>query len=151
MVASRIKRIGKITDVLKSKSVATQEDLVNELKRQGIIVTQATLSRDLAEIGAIRVHEKDKIYYKFPENEEAGISKQRSISLFEVKEMLYNETLVIIKTISGCAQSVAAAIDSWNHPDILGTLGGDDTIMIIPKKCKDVKKIYKSLREKLEA
>jgi transcriptional regulator of arginine metabolism len=151
MVASRIKRINKITALLKSRSVTTQEELVHELKRQNIIVTQATLSRDLAEIGAIRVHEKDKIYYKFPDNENAGLSKQRSISIFEVKEIFYNETLVIIKTLSGCAQSVAAAIDSWNHPNVLGTIGGDDTIMIIPRKCKDVKKIYKSLKEKLKA
>jgi transcriptional regulator of arginine metabolism len=150
MVENRIKRIGKITEILKSKSVATQEEIVNELKRQGITVTQATLSRDLAEIGAIRVHEKDNIYYKFSDNEESGIQRQREISISEVKDIFHNETLIIVKTISGCAQSVAAAIDSWNSPDIMGTLGGDDTIMIIPKKCKDIKRIYKFLKEKLK-
>jgi transcriptional regulator of arginine metabolism len=150
MVISKIKRINRISEILKSKSVATQEDLAHELKKQGIIVTQATLSRDLAEIGALRAHEKGNIVYKFPKEDGAGTTSQRAISLFEVKGISHNEMLVVIKTLSGCAQSVAAAIDSWNDPKILSTIGGDDTILIIPKKCKDVKKVYSFLKNKLE-
>jgi transcriptional regulator of arginine metabolism len=149
MVISKIKRINKISEILKSKSVATQEDLAHELKKQGIAVTQATLSRDLAEIGVIRAHEKGNIVYKFPKDEEAGSVSQRSISLYEVKGIDHNEMLIVIKTLSGCAQSVAAAIDSWNEPTIMSTIGGDDTILVIPKKCKDIKKAFALLKKKL--
>jgi len=132
------RRTNKILDILKNKVVNTQEDLVRELKKSGIEITQATLSRDLATIGVIRVRDKNGLRYQF-QSESAPI--HRSMITIEVKEVLWNETTVVIKTLAGCAQSVAVVIDSWNHPDILCTIAGDDAILIIPKSIKFVKKV----------
>jgi transcriptional regulator of arginine metabolism len=138
------KRINKILDILKNKVVNTQEDLVHELKKSGIEITQATLSRDLATIGVIRVRDKNGLRYQFQSDNQP---MRRSMITIEVKEILWNETNVVIKTLAGCAQSVAVVIDSWNHPDILCTIAGDDAILIIPKKIKFVKKIASHLKE----
>lgn len=137
------RRINKILDILKNKVVNTQEDLVHELKKSGIEVTQATLSRDLASIGVIRVRDKNGLRYQF-QSDTAPI--HRSMITIEVKEVLWNETTVVIKTLAGCAQSVAVVIDSWNHPDILCTIAGDDAILIIPKSIKFVKRVANYLK-----
>lgn len=132
------RRINKILDILKNKVVNTQEDLVHELKKSGIEITQATLSRDLATIGVIRVRDKNGLRYQF---QSESMPIHRSMITIEVKEVQWNETTVVIKTLAGCAQSVAVVIDSWNHPDILCTIAGDDAILIIPKSIKYVKRI----------
>ncbi len=137
------RRINKILDILKNKVVNTQEDLVHELKKSGIEITQATLSRDLASIGVIRVRDKNGLRYQF-QSDTAPI--HRSMITIEVKEVLWNETTVVIKTLAGCAQSVAVVIDSWNHPDILCTIAGDDAILIIPKSIKFVKRVANYLK-----
>jgi transcriptional regulator of arginine metabolism len=137
------KRINKILDILKNKVVNTQEDLVHELKKSGIDITQATLSRDLATIGVIRVRDKNGLRYQFQTD---NLPIHRSMITIEVKDILCNETTVVVKTLPGCAQSVAVVIDSWNHPDILCTIAGDDAILVIPKSIKTIKKIVSYLQ-----
>ncbi|HQJ75846.1 MAG TPA: arginine repressor [Bacteroidota bacterium] len=143
MESERKKRINKILDILKNKVVNTQEDLVKELKKSGIEITQATLSRDLASIGVMRVRDKNGLRYQF--NSEKSPILQSVITI-EVQEVLLNETSVVIKTLTGCAQSVAVVVDSWNHPDILCTIAGDDTILVLPKSIKYVKRVANYLK-----
>jgi len=143
MESERKKRINKILDILKNKVVNTQEDLVKELKKSGIEITQATLSRDLASIGVMRVRDKNGLRYQF--NSEKSPILQSVITI-EVQEILSNETSVVIKTLAGCAQSVAVVVDSWNHPDILCTIAGDDTILVLPKSIKYVKRVANYLK-----
>jgi len=143
MESERKKRINKILDILKNKVVNTQEDLVKELKKSGIEITQATLSRDLASIGVMRVRDKNGLRYQF--NSEKSPILQSVITI-EVQEILLNETSVVIKTLTGCAQSVAVVVDSWNHPDILCTIAGDDTILVLPKSIKYVKRVANYLK-----
>lgn len=143
MESERKKRINKILDILKNKVVNTQEDLVKELKKSGIEITQATLSRDLASIGVMRVRDKNGLRYQF--NSEKSPILQSVITI-EVQEVLLNETSVVIKTLAGCAQSVAVVVDSWNHPDILCTIAGDDTILVLPKSIKYVKRVANYLK-----
>jgi len=144
MESERKKRINKILDILKNKVVNTQEDLVKELKKSGIEVTQATLSRDLASIGVMRIRDKNGLRYQF--NSEKSPILQSVITI-EVQEILSNETSVVIKTLAGCAQSVAVVVDSWNHPDILCTIAGDDTILVLPKSIKYVKRVANYLKK----
>jgi len=144
MESERKKRINKILDILKNKVVNTQEDLVKELKKSGIEVTQATLSRDLASIGVMRIRDKNGLRYQF--NSEKSPILQSVITI-EVQEILSNETSVVIKTLAGCAQSVAVVVDSWNHPDILCTIAGDDTILVLPKSIKYVKRVANFLKK----
>jgi transcriptional regulator of arginine metabolism len=143
MESERKKRINKILDILKNKVVNTQEDLVKELKKSGIEITQATLSRDLASIGVMRIRDKNGLRYQF--NSEKSPILQSVITI-EVQEILSNETSVVIKTLAGCAQSVAVVVDSWNHPDILCTIAGDDTILVLPKSIKYVKRVANYLK-----
>jgi transcriptional regulator of arginine metabolism len=146
MKPDKIKRINKISEILRNREVTTQDDLVLILKKHGIEVTQATLSRDLADIGAVRMHKDGKITYKFP-SAEPDTRDFRSAVMLEVVEILHNESVLVIKTRTGCAQSVAVALDAMKNQDILATLAGDDTIVIIPKTTKNIKKIDDFLKK----
>jgi transcriptional regulator of arginine metabolism len=146
MNTKKTKRINKLLDILKNKNIDSQNDIVKELKKNGFEITQATLSRDLATIGAVRVREKKGFrYLAQPET----LPIHNNIVVFEVKEILSNETNVVVKTLPGCAQSVAVVIDSWSYPELMCTVAGDDTILVIPTSIKQIKKIVKILHKEL--
>ena len=131
-----------ILDILGRQSVRSQGELLEILSRDGIEVTQATLSRDLVELGAVKVREGKALVYAVP-----GLGGDRSVrvapGLDEVSSHLRRQceellvtarasaNLVVVRTPSGAANYLASALDHANEPDILGTIAGDDTIMII--------------------
>ena len=140
-----------IREIVTQKHVASQEDLQRSLKREGFKITQATLSRDLAEMGVGRItFEEGPRYTFYEEGRERltsnGSDRVRALLSFEVKGIYHNESLIVIKTLSGRAQGVAEQIDSMSSPLILGTLAGDNTIFITPRSTKDISKLVKKLR-----
>jgi transcriptional regulator of arginine metabolism len=136
-----------IKEVIAKKHVGSQEELCDELRKAGFEVTQATLSRDLKELGVIRVHTDSGPRYAL--HNEGKEQKLKSFIGYEIDSIEANEAVVIIKTMSGFASGVAEFIDSLRHPEILGTIAGDNTIMVIPKSTKKIPAVIKLLKETL--
>ena len=131
-----------ILDTLGRQSVRSQGELLEILAREGFAVTQATLSRDLVELGAVKVRAGRALVYAVP-GQGGDRTARAAPALGEVSSRLRrlceellvtaraSANLVVVRTPSGAANYLASAIDHADEPDILGTIAGDDTIMII--------------------
>ena len=126
---SKLARHSAIRDLVSSQDVASQEELRRRLYRRGHRVTQATLSRDIHELRLVKTPDG----YKFPQGEVTDAflpSIERLIQEF-VYEVKAAQNLVVVKTSAGSAQPVSAAIDAEEWEEVVGTIGGDDTILVI--------------------
>jgi len=135
-----------IKQIISTNEVRTQEELCSALHKQGVRVTQATLSRDLAELSVSRVRSGTGMKYVIPQG--GSTEALRHLTGFEILKIEANETLVIVRTISGHAHAVGAYLDTIENENILGTIAGDDTIIVIPssqKKTKTVKDFIQQL------
>lgn len=137
-----------ILKVILENEIATQEELTDSLSSLGLEVSQATLSRDINDLGLIKVSGKEKksIYVK-PFTVVNHIS-ENIIELFRrvTVSMVVANNLLIVKTIEGNGSSVGMAVDQMKIPEILGTIAGDDTLLIVAKNNGDAEKILKSLK-----
>jgi transcriptional regulator of arginine metabolism len=124
-------RHGLILDVINENRVASQEALRGLLQQRGVDVTQATLSRDVRELRLVKVPGADGAgYYSSPEEWESTPSLSSLLpALFQSAEGVGH--LLVVRTMKGGAQTVAAGIDWEEWPEVLGTLAGDDTILLI--------------------
>lgn len=144
-------RYEKIHDIITRQVIETQEDLTNALRRQGIEVTQATVSRDIKELMLVKVPMGQGRYrYAYPvghETKEAVFSSSRMERLFRdtVLGMDYSENLIVVKTMPGAANAVASAIDYAKWPQVIGTIAGDDNILVIVKPKKAVPEVLELL------
>ncbi|MEO6143351.1 MAG: arginine repressor [Dermatophilaceae bacterium] len=131
-----------ILDILGRESVRSQGALMEILSRNGFEVTQATLSRDLDELGAVKVRDGRTLVYAVPgeggdrtARVAPGPEEMSSRLRRQCEELLVtarmSANLVVVRTPSGAANYLASALDHADDPDILGTIAGDDTIMII--------------------
>ena len=129
----------KIMELIKEHEISTQEDLAEALQIAGFSVTQATISRDIKELGLIKVPGNSGIScYTLPGDSVNAKNEDRMKRLFRdaVIFMDKSENLIIIKTLPGEAQGVASTIDNVGWPEIIGTVAGDDTILIVIKAKK---------------
>ncbi len=137
-----------ILDLLRREPVATQAELCEKLARRGVRVTQATVSRDIVELGVIRGPEG----YRLPNSTPTPEPPQPSLPLI-LKEFLRDvrqaSNLVIIKTHPGNAHSVAVSLDAEQWPGVVGTVAGDDTIFIAATGAREAGRIRKKIRELL--
>lgn len=127
-------RQNRIKEILKDNIISNQEELVELLNVEGIEITQATLSRDFQELGVVRTSAAEGSRYTL-NVEEAGNQIKKLIS-FEILSVESNEMLIIVRTLAGRAQGVAHYIDKLNSKLILGTIAGDDTILLVPSSAK---------------
>lgn len=134
-VATHQARRELIRRILRTHVVGTQEDLGKLLEREGIEVTQATLSRDLAKLMARRVTMPDggTVYELADSPAGRGDEALRQVHHL-VTTVDDGDAMVVVRTLPGGAPAVAAAIDSSRPPGVLGTLAGDDTIFIVPAR-----------------
>jgi transcriptional regulator of arginine metabolism len=142
---SRTRR-AEIRQLITSRPVGTQEELRALLASRGHDVTQATLSRDLAQLGARRVAQPGGgTVYELPD----GPPRQTAAPLLTdlVRSIDDNGTLVVVHTSAGAAQIVAGTLDRARLPEILGTIAGDDAIFIAPARGVSTAKVIKKLRE----
>jgi transcriptional regulator of arginine metabolism len=132
-----------IARILRGQRVSTQEDLLRLVRAEGFDVTQATLSRDLARLGARRVSspEGGTAYELGPDDPRESLSALRGL----VSNVSSNGALVVVRTQPGLAPAVARAIDLAGLPDVLGTLAGDDTIFVAPAKAARVRTVASQL------
>lgn len=136
-----------IKEILAALPIGSQDELRVELKRRGVRVTQATLSRDLKNIGVSRVVAGERARYTLqPVGEERIL---RPIVGAEVLSIVSNESLIVIRTLPGCANTVGEFIDVQKHPHIVGTVAGDNTLLVIPQSHKKTKQVVDFLKQKL--
>lgn len=129
-------RHANIKEIIENNVIETQEDLAEALGKQSIRVTQATVSRDIKELMLIKVPAGEGRYrYAFPVENNTAFLQPRMERIFQdsVVGMDYSANIVVIKTLPGTAQAVAAAIDNTKWPDIIGTVAGDDNILVVVK------------------
>lgn len=152
MIDLKNRRQFAIIDIISNYRVRTQEELCELLREQGFDVTQATVSRDIKELKLVKVPDDDGYHYAMPDTQIPRSSLERLRRLFRdsVISVVYSENLVVIKTLPGTANAVAAAIDSSDVSDILGTLAGDDTILVVARGREYAEPICRRFRELIE-
>ena len=128
---SKRARHAKVLDIIKHHRIASQEGLRELLHAQGTEVTQATLSRDIRELRLVKVPDAEGTsHYSLPEEWESTPPLQTLLPmLFQSSEGVGN--FLVVKTLKGGAQAVALGIDWEEWPEVVGTLAGDDTILMI--------------------
>lgn len=128
MLRSKVNRLQATRKIVETKDICTHEELTKELRKLGYQVTQATVSRDISELNLKKVKKKGRNVYSLPEIEEV----RKRLQDFDV-EVQFAENLIVLKMTPGAAQGVAVSLDKVNYPEILGTIAGDDTILMIAK------------------
>lgn len=132
-------RISAIRDIVQNQSIGSQEELLNQLHRRDFEVTQATLSRDLKQMQVAKIATRDGGYvYVMPDvaaTLKGGIAPHfiQPHSIRGIISIECSSVLIIIKTKPGYASSIASDIDQAEHKEVMGTIAGDDTILVIPR------------------
>lgn len=146
------KRQLAILELIEKEEISTQEELTDKLRKMGFKVTQATVSRDIKELKLIKAH-SDKKGNKYSQvaNEVSKSNSESNAKLYTIIEEAvvsvdYANNIVIIRTIQGMAQGVAYAIDNLHQDGVMGTIAGDDTIMIVTKTENSAKKLVNKIR-----
>lgn len=131
----KISRLLAIEKIISSEIISSQEELLKRLKGEGISCTQATLSRNLRQLGVLRIPNGTG-GYKYSLSGQ-GIQSPVTLATFNIisaiKSIIDTKGMVMIKTIPGYANSVAVFIDNADRYEIAGTIAGDDTLLIIPR------------------
>lgn len=133
-------RIAAIREVIQSQSISSQEELLKELVVRGFEVTQATLSRDLKQMQIAKVATREGDYMYVMPDVAASVEKKTAPAhiippktLAGVLKIECSQVLIVIRTKPGYASSIAYDIDMSALPEVMGTLAGDDTILVIPR------------------
>lgn len=142
------KRQEAILELVKKFEIETQEELAEKLNRAGFAVTQATVSRDIRELKLTKIqHGAKQVYAALAENRYPNNNKYIDILKHSFLSADMAQNILVIKTASGTAMAVAAALDSMHWDEIVGSIAGDDTVMCAIRTVDDTKKILKKLEE----
>jgi transcriptional regulator of arginine metabolism len=142
-------RHAKIKEIIERYAVETQEDMAEALRKEGIEVTQATVSRDIKELMLIKVPTGDGHYrYAFPPEQNMLLSQSRMERIFQdsVISMDYSQNIIVLRTQQGAAPSVAYTIDYIKWPEVIGTVAGEDTILVVVKPMEATPRIMAKFR-----
>jgi transcriptional regulator of arginine metabolism len=144
-----------IRTIIRDERIGTQHDLVRALRRRGIDVTQATVSRDIKRMRLAKVPAGDGRYrYALPDTPQPAAPdalRFRAVAEEFAREVVVAVDLVLVKTVPGGAAPVAQAIDDMRWPDIAGTLAGEDTIIVVPRTRTGTSSVARRLRAMLPA
>lgn len=144
---TKSKRQDAILKLIESEEIENQEELTKRLNELGVSVSQATVSRDINEMGIVKekgVSKKTKFCVNKPEISEIP---QKISELFRhiVVGLHYVNNMIVVNTLAGNASSAGMAVDAMKFTEVLGTIAGDDTLLIIAKSDKDAENAYKFL------
>ena len=147
MTKATIQRQKLIADFIDTGNVSSQNQLKGVLKKNGIIITQATLSRDLSELGAVKKRlNNGRLVYLLPKNQDNNA--QLKIAKKDIKDFVINvqpvSNQVVIKTTTAAAQVIADSVDNLYIEEIIGSIAGDNVVLIITPseiKAKEVAEI----------
>jgi transcriptional regulator of arginine metabolism len=145
---SKIDRHNQIKRIILDNKIASQDELLDSLRKEGFELTQATLSRDLKEIrvGKLADAARGSVYVLHEQlNKNNQQNNAPSIPVNSVLSVVFSYHLCVIRTFPAFASTVATFIDNSQLPGIAGTVAGDDTIMVIPREGYTQKDILKAL------
>ena len=148
----KVNRHVKIVELVNKYTIETQEDLTELLKEEGFQVTQATVSRDIRDLKLTKVQTDDgkQKYVVLKATENALRDKYIRILKDGFVSMDMAMNILVIKTVSGMAMAVAAAIDDMNWNEVVGCIAGDDTIMCAIRSAEDTLGVMNRLRKIVE-
>ncbi|MHB1224239.1 MAG: arginine repressor [Gemmatimonadaceae bacterium] len=146
-MSNKRERQDAIRLIVGSRSVGSQEELRRLLRQRGWDVTQSTLSRDLRELRLARVPTADGVRYTLTDGDDGG----QRMMLDNLLPQLFNGVdgvgeLLVLHTLRGGAQTIAEAIDEEDWPDVVGTIAGDDTILIICRSAAARERLTRRLK-----
>jgi transcriptional regulator of arginine metabolism len=132
---NRNERHAAIQRLVREQPLSTQTELAEALRAEGHEVVQTTVSRDIHELGLIKVrHESGRLIYAFPEDT-AGYSEELSDALGRwALSFEPSGNLVVVVTPYGCASALAQAIDVAHHPHVAGTIAGENTVLLVARE-----------------
>lgn len=145
----KARRQRKILEIIENTVISTQEELADALRRADFDVTQATVSRDIKELRLVKVATGDNNYrygvtkeQSFAQNEERMCRMMREL----VTGLDFTDNLIVLRTYPGNAHTIASLIDGTNWENIIGTVAGDDTILLIVKPREEVERLVQKLK-----
>lgn len=145
-------RHAKILDLIEKYPIETQEELAERLKEYGMDVTQATVSRDIKELRLIKVMVDDEHYKYATVAQNEGSITNRLLTIFTESFVGcdYANNIVVVKTLPGMAQASASAVDTLKWSEIVGTIAGDDTIMVVCRAEKIAEEMVNKLSKMIK-
>jgi transcriptional regulator of arginine metabolism len=141
-MSSVIARRAKAIALIKAGKIASQSDLIKELKKAGFPVTQATASRDLEEIGAVRGRDG----YTIAESDSGSMARSMPLPGDLILSVESSANLAVVRTPPGGAQFLASSLDHSGITSIIGTIAGDDTVLVVSRKATGGAELAKELR-----
>ena len=145
-------RQAKIIEMIQKHDVETQEELANYLREAGLAVTQATVSRDIKELKLSKIPMRNgRQKYIILKQEDSHLGDKYIRVLrdgFSSMDMAQN--ILVIKTVSGMAMAVAAALDAMRFPEIVGCIAGDDTIFVAVRTVEETQALMENIRTMLD-
>jgi len=140
-------RQAKILDIIREKEVETQGELTKYLSAAGFDVTQATVSRDIHEMKLTKIAGTSGYRYALPSRRDtAGLARLRRVFSDGFVSMDYAGNLLVIRTFNGMAMAVAAALDGFNLPEMVGCIAGDDVVMCAVKSEQEAVLLMEKLK-----
>jgi len=145
----KIARHSKILEIINSQDIETQEELAEELKKSGMNVTQATVSRDIKELKLIKVLANSGKYKYATIMHTESLMSNKLVSIFTqtVIQVENVDNFVVVRTISGSASAAAEAIDSLNFEGVAGTIAGDNTIFVLTRSSDKAQTITQKMKK----
>ena len=149
----RLSRQNKILEIIRTNEVETQDQLLNLLREAGYSVTQATVSRDIRELQLVKRQGKDGKYRYFAGNYDDRPISDRFIKIFRETTLSYScaQNLIVVKTLPGCAGAAGEAIDTLSLEHLVGSVSGDNTLLIVVDSNENVPYITSELDRVLES
>lgn len=149
MNISKNERQSHILTLIKEQSICTQDELVAALRRQGYDITQATISRDIKELGIVKMTSGNGVQRYVPMERSGEIAAGRLLKVFSEAVVFCENAgnIVVIKTLPGMAQASASALDSMRLLDVVGSIAGDDTVFVVTKKPSQAASLTESIRQ----
>ena len=141
----KTQRFATIRKIIRSEMISSQEELINRLRECGVEITQSTLSRDLKFMNVAKVPHKSKGYiYVLPNVAHHEVNVSANIS-DNITSLTFSGNLGVLKTKSGYASAISVPIDNLDCPAILGTIAGDNTVLIILREDAKRSQVIESL------
>lgn len=149
----RTSRQSKLLDIIHDQEVETQEQMAELLRQAGYSVTQATISRDIKDLKLVKLLTPEG-HYKYARGnhtEERQVTN-RFVNIFQetVQTASSSANIIVIKTLSGCANAAGEAIDNLNFPHVLGSIAGDNTLMMIVDDPENVRQLMNQFSEMIK-
>lgn len=137
-----------IQELIVRHAVETQEELADLLATRGIHATQATVSRDIKEIGLLKIPYNDRHRYALPESPvTASLDRFKRILREVLLGYAVSENIVVVKTVSAGAEVVAEAIDALQWPEVAGTIAGENTVLVVARSTQDAPMLARRIEE----